>query len=906
MALEDKSRLRVGILFGGKSREREISFAGGRTVYDNLDKTLFEPIPLFVDSLGKITLLDWQYIYKGTIRDFFPGSKVNDGKYPWQVYADSLVEMPAESYRELQESVGKPVLIEELPGLIDIAFLTLHGPYGEDGSIQGILEWLNIPYTGSGIFPSAFGINKIRQRNLLNLLGFQGPKFALVSRDEWSKSETKREIFERVEREIGFPCVVKAPHQGSSIGVSIVDKADTQLLQTALMKSFFLLSLTKEEWKSKTENQRLQWINDQLDVRTGVGMPVSVYQGDLDSPVTQFFQPTDLLEYLNGNDWNKLILEPFDAEDFVLIEEFIEGKEFSCIVIEDLNGKPIALPPTEIVKYTNLFDYRSKYLPGISRKITPIGVPQQQLKDIKSSCERMYQTFGFQVYARLDGFIRPNGQVILNDPNTTSGMLPSSFFFHQSAEIGLNPSQFLTYILFSSLRCRMSNGKGRAQNAQLLTHLRKLIEASQNANRKKVRVGVVMGGYSTERHISMESGRNIYEKLASSDRYVPIPFFLTGSDEKYSIYRIPVKLMLKDNADDVKKAVEKPQPIHPFVTQIINEAEEITNRFASGALFDSELVDISQMGQLVDEVFIALHGRPGEDGSLQEKLEEMGIPYNGSGVESSRKTINKFETNALLRSAGILVADHTMVYKSDWQQDKSHLFTEIESRFSYPFIAKPADDGCSSAVKKIKSREELAAFCELMFRIEEAKPEKPSQVLNLKANEEFPQKSGFLIETLIAANGASHFLEITGGMLTKTDNNGTRTYLIFEPSETLASGEVLSLEEKFLAGEGQNITPARFSSNVSEQFRISTEVRETLEKTARILNVEGYCRIDAFVRIFEDGKVETLVIEINSLPGMTPATCIFHQAAIANLRPFDFIDGILDYGKNRQSNLVDL
>jgi D-alanine-D-alanine ligase-like ATP-grasp enzyme len=64
--------MKVGIFFGGNSREREVSFAGGRTVYDNLDKTLFEAIPIFVDSFNNFILLDWHYIYKGSIRDFYP------------------------------------------------------------------------------------------------------------------------------------------------------------------------------------------------------------------------------------------------------------------------------------------------------------------------------------------------------------------------------------------------------------------------------------------------------------------------------------------------------------------------------------------------------------------------------------------------------------------------------------------------------------------------------------------------------------------------------------------------------------------------------------------------------------------------------------------------------------------
>jgi D-alanine-D-alanine ligase-like ATP-grasp enzyme len=69
---------RIGIFFGGKSREREISFGSGRTVYDNIDKSKYIPIPIFVDGLGNFILLDWQYIYKGSILDFFPSSELSD------------------------------------------------------------------------------------------------------------------------------------------------------------------------------------------------------------------------------------------------------------------------------------------------------------------------------------------------------------------------------------------------------------------------------------------------------------------------------------------------------------------------------------------------------------------------------------------------------------------------------------------------------------------------------------------------------------------------------------------------------------------------------------------------------------------------------------------------------------
>ncbi|MCB0820726.1 MAG: D-alanine--D-alanine ligase, partial [Bacteroidetes bacterium] len=126
---------------------------------------------------------------------------------------------------------------------------------------------------------------------------------------------------------------------------------------------------------------------------------------------------------------------------------------------------------------------------------------------------------------------------------------------------------------------------------------------------------------------------------------------------------------------------------------------------------------------------------------------------------------------------------------------------------------------------------------------------------------------------------------------------GEVIYEVFEASEALSEGEVLSLEEKFLAGQGQNITPARYAANPEERQRISEVVKAELEKAARVLNIRGYCRIDAFVRIFDDKRVEVIFIEVNSLPGMTPATCIFHQTAINGYKPYDFIEKIMTFAE---------
>ena len=119
-------KIRVGVLFGGTSREREVSFAGGRTVYDNLNKSLFDAVPLFVDSFGNFILLNWEFVYKGSIRDFYPPAHhIPSSSNGFQIYAESLGDLDKPKQLELVEKMGSVVGPDELYSLIDVAFLCL-------------------------------------------------------------------------------------------------------------------------------------------------------------------------------------------------------------------------------------------------------------------------------------------------------------------------------------------------------------------------------------------------------------------------------------------------------------------------------------------------------------------------------------------------------------------------------------------------------------------------------------------------------------------------------------------------------------------------------------------------------------------------------------------------------------
>jgi UDP-N-acetylmuramate--alanine ligase len=890
--------MKVGIFFGGPSREREISFAGGRTVYDNLDKTLFDPIPIFVDSHKNLILLDWEYIYKGTIRDFYPPvNSLPPSPNGFQIYLESLGELDAEQQEQLSKTIGRPLTWEELPQLIDIAFLALHGAFGEDGQIQQIFEGLNLPYTGSGVTASQIGMDKALQKSLMGEKGFSAPDIIVYSREAWINTSA-RDAYEMAIKQIGFPIVIRPANQGSSIGVSIVnEEAGLEGFELAVNRAFFREAIPVLEWKERSDFDRLEYVRFLSDIRDGLGFPLDITLGEHKEKINH---PEALLEFLNthaaeADDSGIFLLESQLSEQKVIIESFIDGKEFSCIVIRTEDGQAVALPPTEILKGKEVFDYRSKYMPGMSRKITPIGLPDADILAIREECERLFNELGFHVYARIDGFITADKSIFLNDPNTTSGMLPSSFFFHQAAEIGLNPSQFLTYIVRISLQERLEASPDAAHYRTLLEQLDQQLIKAQEASNAKEKIAVILGGYSFERHISVESGRNVFEKLASSASYEPVPVFLGGSPEQIQLYQIPINLLLKDNADDIRDKIATFKK-HPVVEDIKKQCVAITSKYASkDVVFEPVSLTFEDLASITRIAFIALHGRPGEDGQIQQSLEAAGICYNGSDPASAAITINKYNTLQTLKRNGFPVTNQLLVSRVDYVKEPEEFFLKVESQFTYPFIGKPVDDGCSSAVKILKNRKELEAFSRLMFRPEAEEGLEARRILRLGSKEEFPRKKDILFEQLIESKGAAHFLEITGGLLTHYEEDGAFSYEVFEPSEVLASGDVLSLEEKFLAGEGQNITPARFSDDPEQYQKIADQVKKDLEKAARILNVQGYARIDAFVRIFEDGRVETIIIEVNALPGMTPATCIFHQAAINGYKPSDFIHKILDY-----------
>jgi D-alanine-D-alanine ligase len=346
--------LRVGIIMGGRSIEREVSFNSGRTIYDHIDTTLYVPIVIFQRSDGVLFLLPFHFIYRGKITDF----------------------------EHRLDSEAEKITWDQLPHLIDFMYIATHGQFAEDGRLQGFLEILGIPYLGAGVGASAFRMNKIKHKQLLHAAGISVPLFFPLYSFQITNDLLLEKVILAMVEAIPGPWIVKPAQEGSSLGVFAVDQKED--LFEAIKKA----SRVNGKWQS------------------------------------------------------------------VVVEEKIGGMEFSCIVlIDNIMGKKMPLMPTEIVlePEKKIYDYEQKYMPGRAILHTPARINFDLIKKIQMICVSVMEILEFETIARIDGFLQDDGSVIIFDPNSLSGMAPSSFLFRQAACHGMKHADLINHLIQSEL-----------------------------------------------------------------------------------------------------------------------------------------------------------------------------------------------------------------------------------------------------------------------------------------------------------------------------------------------------------------------------------------------------------------------------------------------------------------------
>ena len=301
-------RTRVAVLLGGRSSEHDISLASARSVLEALDPERYETVTVEIGRDGR-----WEL-----------GSGSDGGSV-----AETL-----------------PVPTEKVPatlGEVDVVFPVLHGPFGEDGTVQGLLELAGVPYVGAGVLGSALAMDK--------------DVFKAVMRDRGipvTRNITLRQG-QAPENPFGYPVFVKPARLGSSVGISKVGSAEE--------------------------------------------LPAAVELA-------------------------------FRHDEKVLVEEFVDGIEVECGVLG--NDRPIASLPGEIVSHgfsgADWYDYSAKYDEGGMDLVVPPRFEQETIERVQELAVQAFVGGECEGMARVDFFVRPDGEVLLNELNTIPGFTATSVY----------------------------------------------------------------------------------------------------------------------------------------------------------------------------------------------------------------------------------------------------------------------------------------------------------------------------------------------------------------------------------------------------------------------------------------------------------------------------------------------
>ncbi len=374
-------KIRVGILFGGRSGEHEISLLSAASVFNAIDKNKYEVVPIGITKEGRwVTAADAERLLQGKVEDHkhlragdpeaTPGAAV--------LAKGEAVVVPPEpqkhgSLTPFETDASAHALTRRATDRaidVDVIFPVLHGTFGEDGTIQGLLELADLPYVGAGVLGSAAGMDKDIMKALFRAAGLPIVKHVTLLRSEW---ETKAKKVEKsVESKLKYPVFVKPANLGSSVGISKAH--DRKELGLAIEEA------TKFDRK--------------IVIEQGVGGRKQ------------------------------------------------KAREIECSVLG--NDNPEASLPGEIVPSTEFYDYNAKYLDEGSQLIIPAKLSKGETKQVQHLAIAAFKAIDCSGLARVDFLMEPKSRKIyLNEINTMPGFTAISMYPKLWAASGVSYSDLI-------------------------------------------------------------------------------------------------------------------------------------------------------------------------------------------------------------------------------------------------------------------------------------------------------------------------------------------------------------------------------------------------------------------------------------------------------------------------------
>jgi D-alanine-D-alanine ligase len=343
---------RVAVVFGGRSSEHAVSCMTAAGVLRALDRERYDVVPVGIAPDGRWVLA----------ADDAAALEAHGAQLP-SVDGDGPGVLVPTSTSDRSLVTLRPGEVPATLGDVDVVFPLLHGPFGEDGTLQGLLELGDVPYVGSGVLASAAGMDKHYMKVLLAGHGLPVGPYEVVTGRQWTQDRTA--VIDRLRR-LGLPVFVKPARAGSSIGISRVTEPDALVAAIDAAR--------------------------QHDPK-------------------------------------------------VVVEAAIAGREIECGVLQDLDGTPRASELGEVVVVSGhaFYDFDAKYVDAEHVRLsTPADVPADVRERVRALAVEAFEVMGCEGLARVDVFLTPSGDVVVNEINTMPGFTPLSMYPRMWAASGID------------------------------------------------------------------------------------------------------------------------------------------------------------------------------------------------------------------------------------------------------------------------------------------------------------------------------------------------------------------------------------------------------------------------------------------------------------------------------------
>lgn len=351
------AKINVAVVFGGRSNEHAISCVSAGNVMAAIDRTKYNVIPIGITTDGK-----WLLQNEAT------NPAIVDGRLPSVTSGDAVT---------VTTVPGAAITGSDLLSSIDVVFPLLHGPWGEDGTIQGFLELAAIPYVGSGVYASAASMDKVHMKAAFRAAGLPVGTYVEVLPRQWEHS---RDAVLSKLSELPLPLYVKPARAGSSVGITKVK--DRATIAAAI------------------DNARAH-------------------------------------------------------DPKVIVEVGIErAREIECAVLVGRDGvaRASVLGEIKVDAVHEFYDFDAKYLDDGAELIVPADLPEATIHAVQQLAVQAFEALDCEGLARVDFFVRDNGDVILNEVNTMPGFTPISMYPRLWAATGVAYGELIDTLISDALR----------------------------------------------------------------------------------------------------------------------------------------------------------------------------------------------------------------------------------------------------------------------------------------------------------------------------------------------------------------------------------------------------------------------------------------------------------------------